>query len=414
MSRKGYLLANVTRFIRVMRQAGLVVSVSQSQDLARALTWIDLGDRHQVFHTARALLVNRHEDLRLFQVLFDAFFRQHGDPLRVLKPPRPRRKQQKQRPLTLVDYMARQAGKDAPSLDVDDRANTWSAVELLKHRDFAALDDEELQRVRSLIQNLQFRVAERTTRRRRPDARGATIDLRRALAETAKRGAVPARLPRKQRTIKPRPLVLLADISGSMEKYARLVLLLFYCLAQGSRGRGLQGQGVLSGNRQGGTRSVESFVFGTRLTRITPALRLRNVDRAADEAAHSVVDWSGGTRIGDAIADFNRRWARRVLGRGAVVVVVSDGCDRGDPGSLAAAMRFLGQRAHRLIWLNPLLGDSRYQPRTRGMVAALPFVDDFLPVHNLHSLEQLAEHLRNVPPRRPPRGPARCVHQENA
>ncbi len=429
MSDAHNLLANLARFTRVLRQAGLPISVSQTQDLARALSWIDLGDRQQVFHTSRALLVKRREDLRLFRILFDAFFRRHGDPLRVPKPPRPRRGQPKPRPMTLIDYMARQADKTAPSLDIDDRAETWSAAERLKHRDFAALDDEELRRVRNMIQRLELRVAERVTRRRRANTRGETIDLRRALAETAKQGALPARLPRKRRTIKPRPLVLIADISGSMEKYARLVLLLFYCLSQRgpsqrSRGRSAgspSGQRSSPGSR-GSMGSVESFVFGTRLTRITAALRLRNVDRAVDEAAHSALDWSGGTRIGDAMADFNRRWARRVLGRGAVVIVVSDGCDRGDPGTLSAAMRFLGKRAHRVIWLNPLLGDPRYQPRTRGMVAALPFVDDFLPVHNLYSLEQLAEHLRNVPPGRTgrgipswtPRDPAPHAHQENA
>lgn len=379
----GTLATNLVAFVRALRRAGIPVGVEETANLGRALESIDLGQRDQVFYAARALLVRRHEDLALFASLFDRFFRARFD-LRAPRPPRPPARP-KNRPLALADFMARRAGDDDPSVELDDRAGAWSATETLRRRDFADLEPEELERVQRLIPRLRLRVAERTTRRQRPERRGEAIDLRRTLAKLAKHGAVPARLPRRQRASKPRPLVLIADISGSMEKYARLVLLLFYCLAHSGKSA---------------ARRVESFVFGTRLTRITPALELRNVDRAVGEAAARVADWSGGTRIGDSLADFNRRWARRILRRGAVVVLVSDGCDRGAPGDLARAMRFLSHRAHRLVWLNPLLGDARYRPRTRGMSAALPFVDDFLPVHNLISLEQLAEHLETLPARR--------------
>ncbi|HWQ13370.1 MAG TPA: VWA domain-containing protein, partial [Roseiflexaceae bacterium] len=185
------------------------------------------------------------------------------------------------------------------------------------------------------------------------------------------------RLTWQRRKVKPRPLVLIADISGSMEQYARLLLQFLYGVAH-SRPR------------------VECFVFGTRLTRVTPQLRLRNVDRALDDAAREVMDWAGGTRIGESLHAFNRRWARRVLGRGALTLVISDGWERGDPQLLARELRFLQARCHRLIWLNPLAGRATYRPLVAGMRAALHYVDDFLPIHNFQSLTALEQHLRTL------------------
>jgi uncharacterized protein len=175
--------------------------------------------------------------------------------------------------------------------------------------------------------------------------------------------------------LKPRPVVVLADISGSMERYTRLLLHFLYTLARGL------GQ------------PVQTFVFSTRLTPISRPLKHKDIDRALREVSQTVKDWSGGTRIGDALKEFNFKWGRRVLGRGAVVLIISDGWDRGDPDLAAREMARLQRSCYRLIWLNPLLGSPAYQPLTRGMQAALPYVDDFLPVHNLASLEDLAEHL---------------------
>ena len=169
-------------------------------------------------------------------------------------------------------------------------------------------------------------------------------------------------------------MILLADISGSMERYSRLVLQFFHAMVRTMPG-------------------VETFVFGTRLSRITPQLRLRNVDRALDEAAREVVDWAGGTRIGRCLGDFNRSWSRRVLRRGAVVVVVSDGCDRGDAGELVREMRYLRHRAHRVIWLNPHAGHAAYTPSVAGMSAAMPYVDDFLPIRDMRSMSDFSETL---------------------
>ena len=182
------------------------------------------------------------------------------------------------------------------------------------------------------------------------------------------------REPRK----KPRPLVVIADISGSMERYTRLLLHFIYSLTQGLRQR------------------VEAFAFGTRLTRLSRHMRYRDVERALSGVSHAVTDWSGGTRIGESLERFNYDWARRVLGGGAVVLLISDGWDRGDAELLSKEVDRLRRSCHRLIWLNPLLGSPEYEPLTRGMVAALPYVNDFLPVHNLESLEELARHLERL------------------
>jgi uncharacterized protein with von Willebrand factor type A (vWA) domain len=191
-------------------------------------------------------------------------------------------------------------------------------------------------------------------------------------------------LPRKEVRTRQRPLVVLCDISGSMDRYSRILLQFVYAFSNGLR-------------------DVEAFVFGTRLTRITRMLRERDIDDAVSLVSKQVVDWSGGTRIGDTIKQFNYQWGRRVLGRGPVVLLISDGWDRGDPKLLGREMERLQRSCHRLIWLNPLLGSANYQPLTQGMQAALPYVDDFLPVHNLLSLEQLAEKLSAVGVGRPER-----------
>jgi uncharacterized protein with von Willebrand factor type A (vWA) domain len=190
---------------------------------------------------------------------------------------------------------------------------------------------------------------------------------------------------RRQRKVKPRPLVIIADISGSMERYTRLLLHFIYSLSEGLH------------------QKVEAFVFSTRLTRITRQLRERDVDQALLLVSRQVPDWSGGTRIGEALKTFNFVWGRRVLGQGAVVLLISDGWDRGDVGLLKKEIARLQRSCYRLIWLNPLLGSHEYEPLTRGMQAALPYVDDFLPVHNLASLEDLAGHLSHIDAHRPSR-----------
>jgi uncharacterized protein with von Willebrand factor type A (vWA) domain len=378
-------LRNQLRFVRLLRRAGIPVVTTQTLAYLRALELIDVGRREQVFHTARSLLVTRAADLALFEALFARFWRSRAGAARppgALPPPSlpaPR-----DRPAGIALQLAAGGGRTGPEAEVADRTGTFSAAEALARKDFSEMSPEELAAVRRLLLEMRWRVGERRTRRLVPDAAGRRLDLRAVLRDAARRGGVPISLAYRRRKVKPRPLVLLADVSGSMERYSRIVLALLYCIARGRA-------------------EVESFAFGTRLTRLTPALALRNVDRALEAAARRVVDWSGGTRIGDSLAEFNRRWSRRVLHRGAVVVIISDGWERGDPSVLRHEMRFLQHRCHRLVWLNPLAGRIGYRPLVEGMAAALPFVDDFLPVHDLASLAQLARRLESLPARRPER-----------
>ncbi len=367
-------LANLLLFIHTLRQAGLPVSVNQSIDLGRALELIDIGQRSQVYWTTRSLLVSRKEDLALFDRLFDLFWRAPGvGPPEPQKAPRHRPHQR----LNLATLLAQKARAEDPAVDLADKAGSFSTTEILQAREFAQMTPEELERVKKLIETMRWRISRRQTRRQAPDRQGSYLHLRRVLRSCVQHGGVPLHLAWKSRRWKPRPIILLADISGSMEKYSRLLLQFAYAVTRGLA-------------------RVECFVFGTRLTRITPQLRVKNIDRALNDAAGSVVDWSGGTRIGESLAAFNREWSRQVLGRGAVVLIISDGWERGDVSLLAREMRYLQHRCHRLIWLNPLLGRATYQPLVEGMAAALPYIDDFLPIHNLQSLEALGKHLAEL------------------
>lgn len=373
-----HLLENLVSFGVTLRQVGIRVTPSQLADVARALGWVDLGDRDEVYRTARALLVTRREDMALFETAFNRFWRDPESagtrPRR--RPPAPRDRPEQKR-FTIATYAAFKASADMEERDVADRSGTYSDEERLQRKRFADMTSEELEAARRLLGRLRWTASMRVTRRYTPDASGRVIDLRRVLRQASRLGAMPARLPRRHRKEKPRPVILLADISGSMERYSRLVLQFFHAM-------------VLTMPR------VETFVFGTRLSRITTQLRLRNVDRALDEAAAEVVDWAGGTRIGACLGAFNRSWSRRTLRRGAVVVVVSDGCDRGSVEDLAREMRYLQHRCHRLIWLNPHAGHAEYAPRVAGMSAAMPFVDDFLPIQDLRSLAEFADALARL------------------
>jgi uncharacterized protein with von Willebrand factor type A (vWA) domain len=380
----GYFFENLFVFTQALRQVGLPISLQQIIDFSRALELIDLGSRDQVYHAARCLLLNRPENLRLFDLVFNRFWR--VQPLdnksqRSQASPRPNFRPEQKPVFNLVTYMAYRARPADEEIEAADKSATFSSIEILRQKEFSELTPEELETVKRLIQQMQWQISLRQTRRQVSDPRGNILHLRRALRTATKYGGVPLDLAWQSKKIKQRPLVLIADISGSMEKYARLVLQFFYSVSHSLK-------------------QVECFVFGTRLTRITSQLKLKNIDRAIDEAAREVVDWSGGTRIGDSLKAFNQQWSRRVLRRGAIVLIISDGWERGDVASLKREMRYLQHRCHRLIWLNPLLGKSTYQPLVEGMAAALPFVDDFLPIHNLQSLSVLAEHLGALGQRR--------------
>src|SRR5438309_453135 len=260
---------------------------------------------------------------------------------------------------------------------------SYSQAEVLRQKDFDTLTQAEMAEVRRLIRLMRLPAGLTRSRRARAGGRDR-LDMRRLLRRSLRFGGELLVFSWKSPTLRPRPLVLLCDISGSMERYTRLLLNFTYALKNAS------------------TR-VEVFVFATRLTRITRLLRSHDVDAALNRVMASVDDWSGGTRIGEAIESFNRRYARRVLSHGATVAIISDGWDRGDAAQMRRAIARLQRSCHRLIWMNPLMGAPGYEPLTLGLQAAIPFVDDFLPAHNLANLEALGILLLETASRRPVR-----------
>ena len=350
--RRGDLLDNLLAFGQALRRAGLDVHIGRMLDVAKALPHVDLGNRDEVYHTLRTLLIHRHQDFATFDRVFNEFFAPAAPaaPAAPVAPDAP-------------------DAPDAPAIVI---LKTWSDAEKISEKDFAALTAEELALARTVIENLPWTPRRRT--RRWIGGRGPRIDLRKALSRSLRTGGEIVKLPRRQRKIKPRRIVLLCDVSGSMERYSRTLLHFAHTLAKKAR-------------------SVEAFVFATRLTRITMDLRTSKADAAIGAAARSVQDWSGGTRIGAALRAFHQHWARRSLHSASVVLLISDGWDRGDPSILRDQIARLQRSCHRLIWLNPLIGTVEYEPLTRGLQAALPFVDDFLPVRTLRDVRELALHL---------------------
>jgi uncharacterized protein with von Willebrand factor type A (vWA) domain len=260
---------------------------------------------------------------------------------------------------------------------------TWSDVGALADKDFGEFTADEITRARIALERLEWSPGERRTRRWIPGG-GSRIDLRRTLARSLRTGGDVIELPRRMRRIRPRQLVLLCDVSGSMERYSRMLLHFAHALTR----------------RQ---RRVEAFLFSTELTRITMQLRARRISEAVSAVSRAVPDWSGGTRIGAAIRQFHQQWTRRALRGSPVVLLISDGWDRGEPDVLRAQIARLQRSCHRLIWLNPLIGTVGYEPLTRGLQAALPYVDDFLPARTLTNLADLALHLNTLHGRSEPR-----------
>ena len=373
------ILSNILLFARALNAAGINVTPTQSIDFCRALKLVDVGSRDEVFHAARAMLINRREQLALFETLFNLFWQDHSrkERLKRQKAPLAPRHKRPQGHQYAAMLMARAIGAQDKEIEMVDKAETYSNLELLQRKDFGQLTAEELETIRKLIQKMRWEISLRETRRRVSHKNGRYIDLRNGMRSATKYGGVPLSLFYQRRKIKERPIILLADISGSMEKYSRLFLQFFYSVTHSAK-------------------AVEAFLFGTRLSRITNELQFKNIDTAIDQTARHVIDWNGGTRIGQSLAIFNRDWSRRVLRRGAIVILVSDGWERGDSELLSKEMRYLQHRSHRLIWLNPLSGRQDYQPKVEGMAAALPYVDDFMPIHNLQSLQELAEHLEQL------------------
>ena len=366
------VLRQVVTFGRVLREAGLEVGPGRLADALVALSHVDVSRRDDVYWALRASLVSKREDLDTFDRAFDAWFLRLAvrAPRRPVEPPALRARD------LARDRMERTADDGEDGVNVSEEIG-WSEHELLRQKDFAAMTPEELARVRGLMDELVSARPLRRSRRLHRHHRGRTIDLRRLARASLATGGEPVERAFRRRTDVPRKLVVLCDVSGSMERYSR-ALLLFLHAAVGT------GSGV------------EVFAFGTRLTHLTPELRTHDPETALDAAAASVVDWACGTRIGASLKQFNDVWGRRAVSRGAVVIVVSDGWEGGGPDVVAREMARLGRAAYAVIWVNPIKGHPDYQPLAGGMRAALPYVDRFLAGHNLASLEELADILSSI------------------
>jgi uncharacterized protein with von Willebrand factor type A (vWA) domain len=377
---------------RALRGAGVPVTPDRAARFARALALSPPADRTALYWVARTTLCSAREQLPAFDRVFATVFDGLGGPAALRGDPsapplsspgavalpsrRPAAEQARATPsapargelkLGLQDHSAEQ--RDSAEVAIP----AASDVERLAQRDFATLDAEELRALRTLMSDLQLSPPPRPGRRTRRDRHGALLDLRATLRRGSRTGGDPARLLRRRRRERPRRLVAICDVSGSMEPYTRAYLQLLHAAVGGAR--------------------AEAFVFATRLTRVTRALAERDADAALARAAAAVQDWSGGTRLGEALRRFNDQHGRRGLARGAVVVILSDGWERGDPDFVAREMERLARLAHRIVWVNPRRAAPGFAPLAGGMAAALPFCDAFV---SGHSADALAEVLAAV------------------
>ena len=358
-------------FARELRAAGLTVGTGDVLTYCSAMRPLDATDLIDLYWAGRTTLVSRRDDLAGYDAVFRQYFLAEGAPAAVaLKLPATAVARAEANLVMPGTEPGEERTGEPPVLG-------WMAsdVDALKHRSFAACTPAELAALRRIMTRIRLTPPRRTTRRHRPAGRGLTPDLRATIRSAMRRHGEPAELYFRERKKRLRPLILVLDVSGSMADYSRH-LLQFAHTATHAAGR------------------VEVFCFGTRLTRITAALEQRRPDAALAEAARTVVDWEGGTRIGESIDTLIRRWGRGGLCRGGVVVICSDGLDRGDPELLAAAMERLSRLSYRIVWLNPHKGDDpHFRPSTLGMMVAAPHIDLLLSGHDLASLEELAETL---------------------
>ena len=365
------ILSHVVTFGRVLREAGIEVGPGRVVDALRALDSVDLARQEDVYFALRQTLVSRRDELELFDRAFDAWF------LRApVVPPQRVRRVEARTAAASVDGLRPSDAADGGSPDAPLELGA-SAQELLREKDFAELTGDELRRLRELIARIARTRPHRSSRRRTADARGDRLDVRQLIRRSLHAGGDPLERPFRARKDVPRKLVVLCDVSGSMDSYARALLLFLHAVVGAGRG-------------------VEAFAFGTRLSRLTPDLATRDPDAALERVTEAVVDWGSGTRIGASLREFNDVYGRRALSRGAIVLIVSDGWEREDPELVGREMAKLSRAAYAVVWVNPLKGNPQYQPLAGGMRAALPYVDRFLPGHNLRSLEELAVVLAGI------------------
>ena len=384
----GKIATNIMHFARVLRAAGLPVGPGKVIDAIHAVQTVGLASRADFYWTLHAVFVNRRDQLEIFDQAFHIFWRnpQLLDRMMQLVLPSfvddnapPPETEEMNRRLAEALQQEREnedGGGDSdeePEVEID-AVMTWSAQEVLQDMDFEKMSSDELHQAKRAIARMRLPIMEVPTRRFRRDRAGARIDMRATLRMALRSGGGIIPLQRRRRLRRNPPLVVLCDISGSMSRYSRMILHFLHAVTN-DRDR------------------VFTFLFGTRLTNVTRYLRYKDVDEALDRCTDAVEDWSGGTRIGHTLHDFNMHWSRRVLSQGAVVLLITDGLDRDAAEGLAPEIERLHKSCRRLIWLNPLLRYDRYEAKSLGARALLPHVDEFRPVHNLESLGQLADAL---------------------
>ncbi len=379
----GRFLANIMHFGRCLRAAGLPVGPGKVIEAIKAVEAIGIGTREDFYWTLHAVFVNRRDQRELFDQAFHIFWRKPDlleKMMQLLLPtietdeaPEPnevsRRLSEALGPQKQPGQGEEPEGAEDQTIELD-ATLTFSEREILQSKDFEDMSADEIERAKRAIKNMRLPIMAVPTRRFSPHANGPKVDMRRTLRQSLRGGGASIDLARKVRKKRHPPLVILADISGSMDRYSRMLVHFMHAITN-DRDR------------------VFSFVFGTRLTNVTRQLRYRDVDIALSKVGELVEDWSGGTRIGHCLDDFNRNWSRRVLGQGALVLLITDGLDRDAGEGLEAAMERLQKSCKRLIWLNPLMRFDGYAPTATGARAIVKHVDDFRTVHNLASLEDL-------------------------
>lgn len=381
------LADNIVHFARTLRRAGLPLGTGQINEAMRAVEAVGLARRDDMRSALFATLVTNPGQRALFDQAFDAFWRDPGlfekamaallpqtlIPPSDLPPAAGARR--------VAEALRGQAeprpGDDRLQLELDAR-DTASADEILAAKDFEQMSGDEIARAKAVLARLTWSLPEQLSRRTEAATRGHAFDLRRTLRKSLKTGGNIIRLERRRRQTREPPLVVLCDVSGSMSGYARMCLHFLHGLTHARRVRG---------------HAMHTFLFGTRLTNVTRALRLRDPDEALAKVAAQTPDWDGGTRIADALTRFNRDWSRRVLAQGAVVLLITDGLERDDVTALAKAAERLHRSARRVVWLNPLLRYDAFAPKAQGVRTLLAHVDELRPVHNLTSMADLAAAL---------------------
>ena len=382
----GRLVANIMYFARVLRNAGIPIGPGKVMDALRAVIAVGVANREDFYWTLHAVFVDRHDRHDLFDQAFRIFWRgpRISERLQPVRQPAIGGDGEKGTGETIARRIAEAlkiAGAATETKEVSpdeeiqlDAAMTWSRTEVLRNKDFEKMTAHEIEAARKEIAKMRLAIADVPTRRYRANPAGARADMRATLRAALRFGG--DFIPLKKRSIRrrPPPLVAICDISGSMERYSRMLIHFLHAIT-GVRGR------------------VNTFLFGTRLTNVTRWLRYKDVDVAFAKLGAAVEDWSGGTRIGRCVGEFNRDWSRRVLGQGAIVLLITDGLDRDAGEGLNKEMERLHKSCRRLIWLNPLLRYDQFEPKSVGIRAIMPHVDEFRSAHNLDSLSDVVAAL---------------------